>query len=147
VTKETVSIRKYHPTDIESLADLTTQLRYPTTIEQMTQRMERISHLDNSWTFVATLDSKVVGYIEFTKNHFWEQDGHYLKIQVLVVHHQYRRHGVGQKLIDAVEKLARRINTTVIHLNCGNRDERKAAHQFYPSVGFEAKSTGYRKVL
>jgi len=147
MTNDKLIIREFQPNDIESLADLTTELGYATSIEQMTKRLETISQLDNYWTFVASFDSKIVGYIGINKNYLWEQDGHYLRIQALVVKKQFRRIGIGQKLIDTVEKLAKQTNTKLILINCGNRDERHSAHQFYSKMGFEPKSTGYIKKI
>lgn len=147
MTKNDILIREFQLNDIASLADLTIVLGYNTTIEQMMKRMETIVQLDNYWTFVAVLDNNIVGYIGLNKNYFWEQDGHFIRIQALVVSKEYRRLSIGQKLIEAAEKLAKQINAKLIVLNCGNRDERKSAHQFYPKVGFEPKSTGYIKSI
>src|ERR1041385_1260861 len=130
--KVNLSIRKFQSNDILDLTDLTNELGYPTTIEQMTLRMKAIIHLDNYWTFVAELNSRVVGYIGLNLNHFWEQDGYFIRIQALVVKKEYRRLGIGQKLIEQSEILARQVGAKLILLNCGNRDERKSAHSFYP---------------
>jgi GNAT superfamily N-acetyltransferase len=147
VTEKDIFIRDFQLSDIDCLADLTNTLGYKTTVEQMTTRMETILQLDHYWTFVAVVDEKVVGYIGLTKNYFWEQDGHFIRIQALVVDKGLRRLGIGQKLIEAAETLARQINAKIIVLNCGNRDERQSAHQFYPRMGFQPKSTGYVKRL
>lgn len=147
VTENNIFIRDFQLNDIACLTDLTIELGYDTTIEQMTKRMETILQLDNYWTFVAVLDKNIVGYIGLNKNYFWEQDGHFIRIQALVVNKEHRRLGIGQKLIDSAEKLARQINAKLMVLNCGNRDERQSAHQFYPKMGFEPKSTGYIKRL
>jgi GNAT superfamily N-acetyltransferase len=147
MTVQSIIIREFQPKDITYLTELTNELGYDTTEEQMTERMNTIMKLDNYWTFVAVIDKKVVGYMGLNKNYFWEQDGHYLRVQALVVSNNFRRLGVGQKLINSTEQLARQTNTKFILLNCGNRDERQSAHQFYLKLGFEAKSTGYIKRL
>lgn len=85
--------------------------------------------------------------IGLNKNYFWEQDGFYIRIQALVVGKTHRRLGIAQKLVEAVEKLAKEMGASAILLNCGNREEREAAHRFYPKIGFEAKSTGYIKKI
>ncbi|MEO9022605.1 MAG: GNAT family N-acetyltransferase [Ginsengibacter sp.] len=142
-----ILIRSFHLEDTSYLAELTNELGYGTTVEQMALRMKTIMQLDNYWTFVAVINEKVVGYMGLNKNYFWEQDGYYLRIQALVVNNQFRKLGVGKKLIDTAEELARQVKTNSILLNCGNRDERQAAHKFYTKAGFEAKSTGYIKRL
>lgn len=147
MTQDNILIRDFQITDVNSLTDLTGELGYATTVEQMTTRMERILQLENYRTFVAVFDNIIVVYIGLNKNYFWEQDGCFVRIQALVVHTDYRRLGVGQKLIDAAENFARETDAKLIVLNCGNREERGAAHKFYPEMGFEPRSTGYVKRL
>ncbi|HEU5291662.1 MAG TPA: GNAT family N-acetyltransferase [Cyclobacteriaceae bacterium] len=143
----TITIRNFEWPDLNSVTALTNELGYPTTVEQMKIRMEQILQLENYWTFVAEMDNQVVGYIGINKNYFWEQDGNFIRIQALVVKKEFRRHHVGQQLIEAGEKHARKLNSRLMILNSGNREERQAAHQFYPRIGFEGKSTGYIKRL
>ncbi|GHN00415.1 N-acetyltransferase [Cytophagales bacterium WSM2-2] len=145
MAEDNLTIRDFQPDDVNSLTNLTNELGYPTTIEQMIARMEAIRHLENYWTFVALHENAIVGYIGLNKNYFWEQDGHFMRIQALVVGKEHRRLGVGKKLIEHAEKLARQTGAKLILLNCGNREERKSAHLFYPKLGFEPKSTGYVK--
>lgn len=140
-----VLIRDFQQADLLSLTSLTNELGYPTTIEQMTSRMETISRLNNCWTFVAVVKGCVAGYVGLIKNHFWEKDGHFLRIQALVVSKDYRKIGVGRELLLAVERLAKQTETEVIVLNCATRAERQSAHQFYPKIGFQASSIGYMK--
>lgn len=147
MTETSITIRNFEPADLSSLTGLTNELGYVTTVEQMKARMETILLLPDHWTFVAVVGDKVIGYTGVSKNYFWEQDGCFIRIQALVVSQQHRRLGVAQKLIDAVEALARQVNARLIVLNCGNREERRQAHQFYPKMGFEPKSTGYVKRL
>ncbi|MBT1696663.1 GNAT family N-acetyltransferase [Fulvivirgaceae bacterium PWU4] len=147
MTETSVTIRNFQPTDLNSLTGLTNELGYVTTIEQMKARMETILLLPDYWTFVAVVNNKVVGYVGVNKNYFWEQDGCFIRIQALVVSQQHRRLGIAQKLVETVEMLARQLGARLIILNCGNREERRQAHQFYPKMGFEPKSTGYVKRL
>ena len=147
MTEKNILIRNFEIKDTTYLSQLTNELGYDTTVEQMTLRMKTIMQLENYWTFVAVINEKVVGYIGLNKNYFWQQDGDYLRIQALVINNEYRQLGLGQKLIEAAEELARQTNTDLILLNCGNRDERQAAHKFYAKVGFETRSTGYIKRL
>lgn len=142
-----ITIRNFEWPDLSSVTILTNELGYPTTVEQMKIRMEQILPLDNYWTFVAVADNQVVGYIGINKNYFWEQDGTFIRIQALVVKKEFRRHHVGRQLIEAAEKHARQLKSRLLILNSGNREEREAAHRFYPNMGFEGKSTGYSKKL
>jgi GNAT superfamily N-acetyltransferase len=147
VTKDNIIIRGFEPKDIKNLSELTNELGYPTTVEEMETRMKIISKLDNHWTFVAVVEGEVAGYIGLNKHYFWEQNGHFIRVQALVVKKEFRRLNIGKALINHAEKLARQTGAKLIILNCGNKPERESAHQFYPKMGFEAKSIGYVKQL
>jgi len=142
----TIKLRLAEYKDFKALTELTCELGYETTIEQMEERMDVISKLENYWTYVAELEQQIVGYIGLVKSYSWEHDGHFLRIAALVVKKDWREKGVGKELILFSEKFAKDINARTIVLNCGTRDERKSAHLFYPKMGFEAKSIGYQKL-
>lgn len=142
-----ITIRNFEWADLNSVTVLTNELGYPTSVEQMKIRMEKILQLDTYWTFVAVVEGQVAGYIGLNKNYFWEQDGTFIRIQALVVKKEFRRQHIGQCLIEAAEKHAHQIKSRLLILNSGNREERQAAHQFYPRMGFEGKSTGYVKKI
>lgn len=142
-----IYIRDYHVSDIPSLTVLTNELGYPINSEQMSQRMGIILDLEDYWTYVAVLDQEVVAYTGFHKNYFWEREGFYIKVQVFVVKKEFRRSGVGKKLMGFLENFSRQLGAKSIVLNSGKRAERESAHQFYPSLGFEGRSIGYTKTL
>lgn len=133
--------------DIISLAALCEELGYPTSAEEMSLRMSRISEQENCKTIVAEVDDKIVGFMGMSINSSWEQNESYLRIQALVVSAKYRKLKIGKQLICFAENWAKENNMKAINLNCGNRPERENAHKFYTTMGFEAKSTGYRKII
>lgn len=142
-----ITLRNFILIDIESLATLTTELGYPTTIEDMTSRMSEILQQPNSKTIVAELHGQIVGFMGMSKNLSWESNNCSLRIQALVVSEEYRKLGVGKALIDFAESYAKEIKAKSLILNCGNRYDREIAHRFYTALGFEAKTTGYRKEI
>lgn len=141
----TINIRPYESSDHTALATLTTELGYPTSPDQMFHRMHTMSRQESYRTFVAIQGQKVIGYAGVSKQSYWEKDGCFLRIQALVVSHEYRRSGVGKLLVEAAEKHAKSTGANAVLLNCGNREEREGAHHFYKRMGFEPKSTGYVK--
>ncbi|MES2478714.1 MAG: GNAT family N-acetyltransferase [Bacteroidota bacterium] len=140
-------IRDFRPNDVEALCRLTIELGYPTTADEMKQRMNCILQNPDYKTILATSQTEVLGYIGMFKCLFWEQNGCYIKVQSLVVSSSARRQGIGETLLEEAEKWGRAIGAKLITLNSGNRAERFAAHQFYPAQGYEAKSTGYVKLI
>ncbi len=131
--------------DISDLTELINQLGYPTTHEEMFERFSHIQKLDDYKTFVAVSENKVIGVIGMIKNFFYEHNGFYIRIAVLVVNKEYRQKGIGKKLLQYSENFALHLGAEKLLVNSGNREERIAAHAFYENMGFEAKSTGFVK--
>lgn len=142
---DAVNVRLFTFDDISSLTELTHQLGYPTTEHEMQGRMTAIAQHPDYETAVAVLGEKIAGYIGMSRQLFWEQNGCFVRIQALVVDAAFRGYGVGRKLIEFAEDWGRQAGAHLLILNCGNKPERADAHQFYPRMGFQAVSTGYRK--
>jgi GNAT superfamily N-acetyltransferase len=133
--------------DTGALTSLMNELGYQTTPAQMAQRLEIILQQPCYTTLLACHEGLVVGMAGASRNFYYERNGSYVRILALVTHTHYRKMGVGKTLLQAVESWARQLGATTLILNCGNREERKAAHLFYRNRGFEPKSTGYVKTL
>jgi N-acetylglutamate synthase-like GNAT family acetyltransferase len=136
-----MTIRDATPNDIPALAELITQLGYPTTPEQMSRRFAAISNHSDYRTVLAQDETEVVGMIGMTRNLSWESDGFFVRIIALVVSQTARQRGVGEQLIKEAERWATELGATRLILNSGNRPERAAAHQFYPKMGFTTVTT------
>jgi GNAT superfamily N-acetyltransferase len=143
----TLTARQANKEDTGAITQLMNELGYATTLAEMTQRLETIFQHSDYATWVACHEGVVVGMAGASRNYYYERNGSYVRIVALVAHTHYRKMGVGKTLLRAVEDWARQLGATTLILNCGNREERKAAHQFYRNQGFEPKSTGYAKGL
>ena len=142
-----MNVRKANLKDTSILAQLMTQLGYPTTADEMQQRLEIILQKEDYHTLVAVTDNVIVGVIGMLKMYLWELAIPAVKIQVLVVWEEHRGIGVGKCLIEAAELWAKEQGANQLILTSGNREERIVAHKFYPSMGFELTSSGYKKEL
>ncbi len=142
-----IQIRNAQLSDAEAIAQLINQLGYPTSAAQMKKRLESIAQEKKYRTLVAVNNQLVVGVLGMSINLFWEQDGSYVRVQVLVASESHRGQGIGKLLMQNCEAWAKEINATAIYLNCGNRAERERAHLFYKQIGFAHKSSGYVKTL
>lgn len=70
----------------------------------------------------------------------------FLVIENVVVSSRARRQGVGKKLMQRIEELAKERGCWYMILVSG--EKRKEAHQFYEALGFkEEKVEGYRKYV
>ncbi len=80
--------------------------------------------------FVAELNGRVIGHIEVIIDKD-RKHGEYAYISVLMVHRNYRRKGIGRKLIKAAEKYARENKMDIILVAAEEQ-----SIEFYKKVGF-----------
>ncbi|WP_060207002.1 GNAT family N-acetyltransferase [Sporosarcina koreensis] len=142
-----MKIRVACSSDIPQMANLMGQLGYPTSVEQMRKRFEKISAEPSYHTLVIEVEGRVVGMSGLCTGIFYESDGIYVRIVAFVVDDTYRNQGLGKILLAESEKWARSNGADGIVLNSGNRAERMAAHAFYKALGYREKSTGFAKQL
>ncbi len=142
-----MNVRDASINDIPELVPLMEQLGYPTSVDKFKKRFNAIAENSNYRTFVAEMNGKVVGMAGSCLGMFYEHDGSYVQIIAFVVDTNYRRKGIGEKLIQAVENWAKTQGAMTIALNSGSRLEREGAHQFYSNMGFISKSIGLQKSL
>ncbi len=133
-------VREASREDVGDLARLMTELGYPSSIEDMSLRLEKISADSSYCALVAERDGRVLGMAGLHLEHYYEKNGSCARIISLVVGSEHRGEGIGRALISAAEDWARRRGATDVMLTTHKR--RAGAHDFYRSVGYEA--TGYR---
>jgi len=102
-----MEIREATISDIPELVSLMEQLGYPTSVEKMKIRFNKIESNDTYHTIVAVTDQRVVGLLGMCTGLLYEYDGSYVRILALVVDSDYRKNGIGKKLIREAEKWAR----------------------------------------
>lgn len=83
--------------------------------------------------FVAETDGKVIGFIQL-KIYQLLYEENMVNILGLAVNENYRKLGVGRKLIDKAEEWATEKGRSAIRLNSSMH--RKEAHKFYEHMGF-----------
>ncbi|MDZ7650364.1 MAG: GNAT family N-acetyltransferase [Cytophagales bacterium] len=60
----------------------------------------------------------------------------------LIVKQEFRAIGIGQQLMKVSERWALEIGAINVLLNCGIREDRKVAKEFYQEIGYQIKSSG-----
>ncbi len=133
-------VREAEERDLGVLAELMTELGYPTSVEEMNRRLEEISADPSYCTLVAETDGQVLGVVGLHLERFYEKNEPCARLMALVVGSEHRDRGVGRALISAAEDWARRRGAGEVMLTTHKR--RADAHRFYRNVGYEA--TGYR---
>ncbi len=129
-----VEIREAVINDAKAISELNNkQMGYKISAEDTFERLVSILASKRDKIFVAIADENVVGYIhanDYDVLYF----PHMKNIMGIAVNEEFKRQGIGRKLIDAVEVWARNTNAVGIRLVSGAA--RKDAHEFYKHCGF-----------
>jgi GNAT superfamily N-acetyltransferase len=138
-------VREASQADAGALADLLTQLGYPTRREQAALRLARIFP-DPAWvTLVWEEEGRVLGFGGIQVCASYEHDTPAAKIVALVVDGSVRRRGVGAVLVAALEGRAASMGAGRIVVNSAMH--RADAHAFYEKIGYARTGMRFGKEL
>lgn len=138
-------IRPAEERDAATLAELMTQLGYPTSEKEMLSRLQAVSRDSDFATFVADTENGVCGLIGLQSSISYERDDRTGRIMALVVHEKARGRGIGGELLAAAEEYFSR--EKIARVVVTSRFERGKAHQFYESLGYERTGLRFMKLL
>jgi ribosomal protein S18 acetylase RimI-like enzyme len=129
-----LEIREALPTDVAALAELSGQLGYPSSVQEISGRLERILGSGEHLVLTAIRpDGSVVGWIHVFIALRVESDG-FAEIGGLVVTEELRGRGVGRSLLRAAEKWVADQETRKLRVR--TRSTRDDARAFYERLGF-----------
>ena len=86
---------------------------------------------------VATSDGKTIGLIAWSRSQMFLLDKARLYIEALVVDEGYRGMGIGKKLMNFVEDIARKLSPCNVDLTSGLRRAKSGSHEFYKKLGYQ----------
>ena len=142
MSDDEIMIRGVLVKDIASLHNLCHELGYDTPAESLPKCLNDIVSDPNQAVFVAEYPAhEIVGFIHMFVRLALEAEP-CAQVQALVVAERARRAGVADKLIQSAEIWAMGRDLNLLSLYCVN--DRDAAHDFYPALGFDAISTATR---
>jgi len=134
-----LTIRAITPADASPVAELSTQLGYPSTEADLARRLKTMLPLDDDHTvLVACLGDEVVGWGESEINRHVQSEP-YALLTGLVVKDGVRSAGVGRRLCAAIEDWAR--SRGVATMQVTSRSTRERAHGFYLRDGYSEVKT------
>ncbi|HTH53122.1 MAG TPA: GNAT family N-acetyltransferase [Edaphobacter sp.] len=142
-----LELREIRPEDATAVAELSGQLGYESSADEMRQRIEAILPLSKSHLIVvASLEGVVVGWVEAEVARHLQSAPHTL-ITGLVVKDGVRSLGIGQRLCAEVEQWTRRLGISVVRVT--SRMTRERAHRFYLREGYVQSKTSavFEKIL
>jgi GNAT superfamily N-acetyltransferase len=134
-----VTIRPARPDDATALADLTTQLGYPSTPGDLTERMVPLLGAADHLVLVATdAQDRPIGWIHVTIEVGLEH-APTAGIHGLVVDEGHRSDGIGAALLAAGEHWA--AQRGLDRMTVRSRVARERAHRFYEREGYALEKT------
>jgi GNAT superfamily N-acetyltransferase len=141
-----IRIRGARSADAERLAELTTELGYPTTPREMKTRISLLKKGGDCAVFVAESAGQVIGWIHVGTCYLLEM-GPCGEVRGLIVAAGKRSLGAGARLLSAAETWARKHSCEGMAVRSNVIRER--AHAFYEREGFEHYKTqkAFRKPL
>lgn len=132
-----VTIRPMSERDAEAVAQLSSELGYPSDPDAVRQRIRLIDPAD--LLIVAVNDADVpIGFIQGRMTRTVEAEAR-VHIVGLVVSSKARRAGVGRRLIGEVERWAATTDAEMVVVK--SNTARGEAHEFYPAAGYEKLKT------
>jgi len=147
VTKQSeVKIRRARTSDAPRLAVLAGELGYPTTVNEMKVRLNRVMRAADNIVLVAEKNSDVIGWLHLSVVYQLESPL-FAEIDGLIVAEGQRSAGAGAKLLGVGEEWARKKKCTGMLVRSNVIRER--ARAFYGRQGFEHFKTSkvFRKPL
>jgi len=131
---DAVDTRRATMDDSSALADLSTQLGYPTSPIQSANRLGEIFDSKEHAILVACLaDGTVVGWVHVFLALRVESDP-FAEIGGFVVKKEFRRQGIGRCLLAAVKEWVIQSGIAKLRVRC--RSDRVDTHTFYKQLGF-----------
>jgi GNAT superfamily N-acetyltransferase len=145
-TAKVIVVRRAAAADVARLAELSEILGYPVASSSLAPRLERLLARVEDAVLVAEAESGVVGWVHGAEQELLES-GRRCEILGLVVDPAYRSHGVGRRLVTAVEQWA--ANRGLEQVTVRSNVARAESHPFYQRLGYIRTKTqhAYRKAL
>ena len=129
-----VKIRQMRSDDCVRISELSDQLGYPSSADEIRTRMTELARDKANCTFAAVIDEQVVGWV-----HAYYavriESAPFVEIGGLVVDENYRSRHIGEKLVAVVTNWALMKGVKTLRVRSNTR--RLPAHQFYRHIGFQ----------
>jgi len=133
-----LQIRNAQFSDSKDIAVLLAQLGYPSSVEEVNNRLRYLENQVDHATFVAAVDSGVVGWVHVcVRYHLTENP--FAEISGLVVDEKLRSTGIGFLLLESAEKWA--VDHQCNHIWVRSNILRERAHGFYEKHGYRRLKT------
>lgn len=140
-------IREAQMEDAEKLADLANQFGYPSSPDEMAERLRRILRDPDHVVYVAELPGAGACGFAHVSAGIALQSGPRAELVGLVTHASLRSRGLGARLVAEAERWAKSKGFATMCVRCNV--VRADAHRFYERLGYQCSKTQkyFRKSL
>jgi GNAT superfamily N-acetyltransferase len=135
-----LSIRRLTVDDAAATAELSGQLGYSCTPEDLRERIEELSRAADRVAFAAVIDGQIVGWIDAAMERHLQSPASAV-IGGLVVREDARGLGIGKRLCLEVEEWARSRAVPLVRVR--SQIKREDAHRFYLRDGYRKVKTSF----
>ena len=137
-TLSELSVRRLTVEDADAVAELSGQLGYPASSDDLRKRLQEISLTGERVAFAAELQGKLAGWVEASiERHL--QSPACVVIGGLVVRDELRGLGIGKRLCEEIEAWTRRKSIQCLRVR--SQIMREDAHRFYLREGYRVVKT------
>jgi N-acetylglutamate synthase-like GNAT family acetyltransferase len=133
-----MTIRRAEDSDAQAVAELSRQLGYPATREEIGARIRRLQALEDHAVLVAVRGGAVIGWVHVQARRSLEL-ADYGEITGMVVDERSRSGGVGAQLVAATEAWV--VTRGLTALRVRSNVVRERAHAFYERLGFSLRKS------
>ena len=135
-----ITIRSARPSDAEMITALTKQLGYDAELSTVASRLSRLLARSDQQLLVADDGGRAIGWIHMVITEYVEADA-FVVIGGLVVDREYRKQGIGRRLLIRAEEWAAQHGCSLVRLS--SNVTRVEAHGFYERAGYTNLKTQY----
>lgn len=134
-----VELRDARISDAADIARLAGALGYPSTSQQVRERLQAMLRDPRNYITVAEMPGDgLVGWLHVYRHELLEMEP-FAEIGGLIVGEAFRGRGIGSRLIEAAQRWT--LSCGMEDLRVRTRVERERAHRFYYRHGFELRKT------
>jgi len=140
-----LKIREATDKDTPDLLPLLDQLGYPVSFEHFNIRLKRFLQNPGYGVAVCEMGKRIVGLVAWSRSSLFVSDITRFHIEGLVVANGCRGQGIGKKLMEFVEDIAKKSSPAIVDLTSGLRRAKTGSHEFYKNLVY--KNEGYMAKL
>lgn len=136
-------IAQWH--DLDAILELLDSVGVSGEREKVLSRIKNIFYNPHFTNLVFEIKKEVVGFMTLEKSLTIDITATYLRIVVMSVHKDYMRLGIGKKMIEEAEKIAKEQETAGIFFLVNDKNGLLGANSFLEKIDYKKTFSGYIK--